>query len=358
MRISFVMPGRSPVPIGGLLVAYELANRLAQRENRVAILQPRTVRAPSSLLSRLKAGLWVRRYRRNPRALVPWFEVDPRVRLLPATHLDAAVLPDADAIVATPTWETAHCVVSAPASKGGRFYFIQGDDAWFAAVEDVRAAWRLPLHKIVISSWLEEIAVELGEGDRTSRVPIGVDLDTWGVDILPERRGPRIGALLSPNKGEDEILAALALVRADVPGLTAAFYGTAAAPADLPHWAGYTRLPDRAALRRLYNSCAIFVQASREEGWGLPANEAMACGCALVTYDNGGSREYAIDGETARVLDGHGVEPLASAIRELIADEALRSALAARGRRLVGGFTWARAVDAFEAVLAGNESGG
>lgn len=356
MKVTFVMPSRSKVPIGGLQVVYELANRLVDRGNCVTVLHPRTAQQPTSPLSRLMASLWVRRYHLDSQALVPWFSVDPRVHLLPVTHLDADALPDADAVVATPTWDTAHCVAAAAPSKGSRFYFIQGNDVWFAAIEDVRAAWRLPLHKIVISGWLEEIAVELGERDRTSRVPIGIDLNAWGVEVPAEQRGPRIGALLNPNKGEGEILTALTLAKAEAPELTAACYGTSATPADLPDWVEYTQLPDRATLRCLYNSCSVFVQASREEGWGLPANESMACGCALITYENGGSREYAIDGETARVLTDHGPELLAGAILELTRDTELRLGLSRRGRDVVSRFTWEHSLDAFEGVLARNIS--
>ncbi len=357
MRISFVLPTRSPVPVGGIRVAYEFANRLAARGHQVAVVQPRTVAAPTGVQARAKASLWVRRYRRDPRALVPWFDVDERVRILPVSHLDPALLPDAEAAVATPSWEPAHCVADADASKGRGFFFIQGYDAWFSDEEVVKAAWRLPIQKIVISSWLEDIAVGLGEGERTSRVPIGIDLDAFGIDAAPESRPARLAALLNPNKGQEEILAAAERARAADPTLTATYFGTAAPPAELPAWAEYVQQPDRPTLRALYNSAQVFLQASREEGWGLPACEAMVCGCALVTYDTGGSREYAIDDETARVVAEPGADGLAAAIGELSGDEALRLRLARSGSEGVAGFTWDRAVDEFEAVLSGAMQG-
>jgi glycosyltransferase involved in cell wall biosynthesis len=349
MRISFVLPSRSPVPIGGFRVVYELANRLVGHGHEVAVIHPRTPASPASLVARLKARLWVFRYRYDPASLAPWFALDPRVRMLAISHLHASALPATDALVAT-TWETAICVDTA-APEGVGFYLIQGYDVWFAGTEEVRETWRLPLHKIVISGWLEEIATELGETCRTSRMTIGLDLDEWGVDLPPERREVRIGALLNPKKGEADVLAALALARESVPGLIADTFGTGPPPAGLPAWIEYSRLPDAAALRRLYNSCSLFVQASGEEGWGLPAIESMACGCALVTYDNGGSREYAFDGETARVVEDRGADHLAAAILELLADDELRLALVGRGRDLVHGFTWERSVEAFEVAL-------
>jgi glycosyltransferase involved in cell wall biosynthesis len=357
MRISFVLPTRSPVPIGGIRVAYEFANRLAARGHQVTVVQPRTVAAPGAALARVKAALWVRRFRREPRALMPWFEVDERVRIMPVSHLDPDSLPAGDVAVATPSWEPAHCVAGAAAAKGRPFFFIQGYDVWFAPEEDVIAAWRLPLRKIVISGWLAEIADGLGEGERTSTVPIGIDLDWFSVEVPPESRPPRVAALLNPAKGLEEILAAAAQARAAVPTLTATYFGTASAPAGLPGWAEYAQLPDRPTLRRLYNSASIFLQASREEGWGLPASEAMACGCALVTYDTGGSREYAIDGETARVVVEPGAASLAAAIAELAGDDGLRLGLSRRGTERVAGYSWDRAVDAFEAALSGIEGG-
>ncbi len=351
MRVTFVLPSRSPVPIGAFRTVYELANRMVERGNQVSVVHPRTPGPARGIADRARAAAWDWRYRLSPRRLAPWFPVDSRVRLLPATHLDPARFPDGDALVAV-TWEPPAAVAAATAAKGTGFYLVQeGVPRPVATPEKVEAAWALPLHKIVISRWLQEKALARGEGDRTSRVPIGVDLDAWGADIALESRPPRVGAMLGPIKGEADVVAALELARRRLPGLGAACYGTGPRPAALPAWAEYEQLPDRGRLRRLYNSCSIFLQASREEGWGLPANEAMACGCALVTYDTGGSREYAFDGETACVVAPPAPEPLADAIVALAGDEDRRLRLARAGERLVAGFTWERSADAFEAVL-------
>ena len=62
--------------------------------------------------------------------------------------------------------------------------------------------------------------------------------------------------------------------------------------------------------------------------------EAMACGAALVTYDNGGCRDYARDGETALVAPRRDVEALAAALTRLAADAGAEGALAAAGAAL------------------------
>jgi glycosyltransferase involved in cell wall biosynthesis len=283
---------------------------------------------------------------------VPWFELDRRVSLplLASPEMD---LPAADAIVAT-AWQTAGWVAEAARGGARGFYLIQGYETW-DDVEDVRATWRLPLHKIVISGWLEELAIEMGEEARTSRVPNGVDLDRFGIDLPPEQRQPRVGALLSPHKGE-ETVAVLSMARAKAPDLTAVTFGAAKRPPALPDWIEYLRLPSHEALRAFYNSCSIFLQASRAEGWGLPATESMACGCALVTYDNGGSREYASDGRTAAVVPVGRAEALAGAIVELSQDRDRRLGLAQCGHDRVKALSWSRSVLALERVLAGAQA--
>lgn len=356
MRIAFVLPERSPVPIGGFAVVYEYATRLTERGHRVAIVHPRTVRPPRGIVDRLKAEVWMRRYRHRPRQLAPWFPVPAGVELIPSRHIGDR-LPAADVLIAT-TWDTAAPVLAATSPSRRGFYFIQGYDVWFADEADVLATWQLPLHKIVISRWLEEKAIEVGEGERTSRVPIGLDAERWGVDVPPAGREPRIGALLSSRKGREDVLAALAAARVRIPDLRASCFGTEPPPADLPPWIDYTPAPGPPELRRLYNSCAVFLQASREEGWGLPAVEAMACGCALVTYDTGGSREFAVDGETAAVVPTGDTASMGAAAAGLVEDAAARLEMVARGRERVAEFGWPRSVDRFEEVLTGAGAAG
>jgi glycosyltransferase involved in cell wall biosynthesis len=351
MRIAFVLPRVSAAPVGGFKVVYEYANRLVERGHEVAVVHPVDWRPAGSAREKLRRRLRLRRMRRDRSAVVSWMDLDPRVKL--PVFLDSGRIepPPADALIAT-AWVTAPLVAAAATGQAG-CYLIQGYETWNDDPEVVRATWRLPLRKIVISRWLEEIAVELGEAERTSYVPIGLDQERWGVDRAPEGRPRRVGVSFSPFKNGDDAVAALLAARARLPDLAVSAFGTGERPAGLPPWAEYVRRPSQDGLRELYNSCAVFLQAGGEEGWGLPAAEAMACGCALVTYDTGGSREYAEDGSTAVVVGEREPECLAAAIADLLGDAERRLALARRGRERVATFTWPRSVVALEQVLAG-----
>ena len=66
--------------------------------------------------------------------------------------------------------------------------------------------------------------------------------------------------------------------------------------------------------------------------------------------DNGGSDDYAIDGETALVCEPRDVMGMADRIEMLLRDDALRTGIAERGRASVGRFDWddsARQVEEF-----------
>ena len=87
----------------------------------------------------------------------------------------------------------------------------------------------------------------------------------------------------------------------------------------------------------------------------MPPMEAMACGAALVTYDNGGCRDYARHGETALVAPRRDVDALARALERLVDDAPLRERLARAGQAFIHReFDWDRATTRLEAILGGD----
>jgi glycosyltransferase involved in cell wall biosynthesis len=81
--------------------------------------------------------------------------------------------------------------------------------------------------------------------------------------------------------------------------------------------------------------------------------EAMACGAALCTYDNGGSRDYAIDGRTALVAPRRDLDALTRGLSRLLEDAELRRRVAREGQDFVRTqFDWERATARLESILA------
>jgi len=111
-------------------------------------------------------------------------------------------------------------------------------------------------------------------------------------------------------------------------------------------------------LGRAYAAAEVFVVGSWFEGFCQPGLEALACGVPLVTTDNGGCLEYAVDGVTALVVPPRDVGAMAAAIDRLRGDRVLAAELVANGLDLVAeSFDWEVRTDEFAGRLEGVVSG-
>ena len=379
MRITFILPMFLASPSGGFRIVYEYANRLQQRGHRVTLVHPRGLFSPADqhsmvgarLVDRLKSRLWEPRLRlRHWRhaGLVPWFSLDRGIEVRLTPDLDERWIPDGDIVVAT-AFQTAGAVSGYGERKGRGHYLIQSFEDWMGEAEEVRATWRLPLRKIVVSRWLERIAIELGEKDRTRYIPLGIDCGHFRVTRpIENRQTARIGMLAHPLpiKGTRDGIAALQIIRREFPEVEAVLFGTeprerlvSALQQDLewPAWIDYVERPSATALVDLYNSCRIFLHPSRLEGWGLPAAEAMACGGALVAAHNDGVDEFAVDGHNALLAPIGSPEGLAGHLRYLLRNDDRRIEIARNGESQIQRFDWSRPVREIEALFREENSG-
>jgi L-malate glycosyltransferase len=365
MRVTFVIPTFSTKPIGGVRVVYQYADGLVGRGHDVTIVHAAFME-PWQYLDRLSThreprilarGL-VDISRRRPSA-VAWHDLDERVRLVYAPTLSATHVPDADVVVAT-SWRTAESVARYPSSKGRKHYLVQHYETWDGPAERVDATWRSPLRKIVIAKWLYERGLALGVApEDLFRLPNpGVDPAIFRLTRPVAGRSPRVAMLWSPAplKGGLDGVAAVEAARRDIPGLEAVLFGVSPRPASLPEWIEYVHNPSRDVLvDDVYNRSSIYLCPSWSEGWHLPPAEAMGCGCAVVSTDIDGVREYARHGETALLAGVRDSVGLAANIVRLCRDEEERNRLAKHGKELIGGWTVERSLDAFELYLKESE---
>lgn len=352
MKINFLLPSPPPYPIGGCKVVYEYANHLAKNGHCVNVdhalsIFPSTtpLRFSYAVLKSVFTNLSMRRR-------IPWFHFAPRVRLRCIPRATSRFLSHADATIAT-AWCTSSWVAQAPHSiRGEGFYLIQHVEDWDAPRETILETWKLPLHKVVISHWLEDTAKGLGE--ESTYIPNGLDFEEFGIDIAPEKRDPfRVGMLWHrlPWKGSAIGLEALREVHETYPMLHLDLFGVDPAPAGLPEWVTYTQNPSRPELRALYNRCAIFVTPSFAEGWALPPAEAMQCGCALVATAIGGHADYAIEGKTALTASPQDPASIRDAVANLFGSPDKRLQIAQEGNSWIHQYTWERATSSLESLL-------
>ncbi len=96
--------------------------------------------------------------------------------------------------------------------------------------------------------------------------------------------------------------------------------------ADLAHW---------------YNAAAVLAFPSLDEGFGLPAVEAMQCGTPVVASDRGSLPE--VLGDAGRFFDPTDPDAICRALREVLEGEGVADAMRRRGIERARQFTWAEA---------------
>ncbi len=200
-------------------------------------------------------------------------------------------VPSADVVIAT-WWETAEWVYALAPEKGAKIYFIQGHEVFdFLPVERSKATYRLPLHKIVISKWLQDIMQgEYGDND-VDLVHNSVDKSQFFAAPRSKQLHPTVGFLFarSNTKGVDITLQAIAKLKRLIPDLRVVSFG-AERPNNEPYWdecIEFTYSPAQDKIKDIYATCDVWMTASRNEGFNLTAMEAMACRTPIVATDTG-----------------------------------------------------------------------
>ena len=225
---------------------------------------------------------------------------------------------------------------------------------WHSFVEtQAKAGRRLPRFLAVSQAARDQYAAVCGIDPARVRVALnGIDHAAFNVDTAVPRDADHVVTLASadvPVKGLDVLIDALALLkrRNKAPRLT-----VVGKLRDGPSKRALERegLMDQVrfvyglsddALRDLYRRATVFVSASRFEGFGLPAAEAMACGAPVIVSSGGALPEVA--GDAGMVTPVEDAVALAGALEKVLAAPDLRAQMSAKSAaRARAEFRWDR----------------
>ena len=140
-----------------------------------------------------------------------------------------------------------------------------------------------------------------------------------------------VGRADDPRKNLPLLLEALPLIRARVPGTRLRLIGRP--PERVP--AGVDALGPVDSIAEPLRESSLFVLPSWQEGFGIVAAEALACGVPVVTTPSGGPEQLVRDSGGGRVLSGFAVEELAETVSALLGDVATLGRMRAAGREYV-----------------------
>ncbi len=347
------MPGGGGSPSGGVKVIFEQANMLAQDGYEVHIIYPVhtfirriTLRNVVGTLKRYMLGFWHEAYKAK------WFNLDPTIKEHKVFSLKYKNVPKTQFYCAT-SLETSYFLNNYPISSEDKLYYIQGYETWNVPEPYTSNSYKFQMKKIAIAPYLLEKIRSVGED--AVYIPNGFSFTEFGLDIPIENRNPHIAMMLYSSNNDikrcSDSIAALKNVKDKISDLKVIMFGIPERPKDLPEWFEYYQTPDRKTLRKLYNSAAIFVAASRTEGMALPPAEAFICGCALCCTDIGGFGVYAIKDKTALVSPVFDIEKLASNIENLMSNVEKRISFAKAGNCLMQEYTWENAYKKFVSLL-------
>lgn len=204
---------------------------------------------------------------------------------------------------------------------------------------------------ITASSFVAKQLINLGfDEKRISVIPHGVTLSPTASAREAESRIEALGisppfilqvGTVEPRKGVGTVIAALQRARREIPNLSLVLAG--------PIGWGEVRgldspgvrslgLVDDSLLEALYSTASITTVASRSEGFGLPALEALAHGSALIASDATSLPE--VVGDAGILVPPDHPAAWSKAILDILRDDTFRDELRARGPKRAALFSW------------------
>ena len=321
MKITFLMPHLNIA--GGVRINLNYAHFLAQRGHDVTVV----VVSPKA-------------WRRN---LVNWLGIKTRwykgflPKVLRVKTMEGANIPDADIVVAG-FWVGGIFFKDYPKNKGIQYQFVMHDERLYHGNrKEVSAVYNYPSKKLAISSWLKEILKkDFNQDSELFLTP--VDFELFNKKDI-QKKDNEIRVLMLDHtyewKGIKEGFEAFNSAKEKVPSLKLIGYGVRNKNSEHLKYDEYHYSIPQKKLAELYSSCDIFLCPSWYEGLGMPAMEAMACGSCVVTFDTGGSRDYAFEGKTAFVAKHRDVKDLTEKLVLAAENKELREKIADEGYRFI-----------------------
>ncbi len=351
MTISFVLPNHAKKIEGGYLVVFSYANYLAKRGHQVKIYYlmdgfVKRKRLPKPFQKTL-CHFMTHYYPR-------WFKLDKTIQK--KYVLEGSLIDDGDIVVATEAG-TVEYVGKLDKEKGKKIYFIQGYETWACSEECLHATFGMGMTNIVVAEWLKAIV------DKYSVWPSiciknGVDssiFNNFGEGRL--RHSLAFHYRSAYIKGADIAIAVIRRLAEMYDDLCVFVVSNTKNVPDLPKCCRVFSNISSAEVACIDNQSRVFLCTSREEGYGLPGLEAMACGAAVVSTGYKGIKEYAVNYDmdhkngNAILTKIDDIDELVNGVVRVFEDDDLYQQLSVAGIATAQQLTTKSAAEKFESTI-------
>ena len=280
-----------------------------------------------------------------------WYDLKVPVR----SFTDYTALRDAlaplDAIKVATWWETAPAVWEASVVHGVPVYFVQDIETSYYSNRDDHAAvlttYRPEFTYLTTSQAVLKRLLHYAHS-ATAIAP-GVDTGRWHELPGVARADDAILALGRGTPLKNFPLTRRAYEALGEPRPELWLFGIEPEVADgMGDRVTYHRLPSDAEVNQLLNTCTVFLQTSKHEGFCLPILEAMSAGAPVVCTDAHGNRDFCRDGVNC-LMPAARPRAVRDALETVLRDRDLRERLREAGRETAARYALSRKLDEIDA---------
>lgn len=359
LDIKIVMRFHKNKPNGGAKIMFEYANYLVEKGHNIILSfvsnTPFSERKYNKLL--FFKYFWIYMENVSKQKKINWIKLNRNIRIETRYSIDKRIVDNPQQLVIAFDYGVALSLVEHVKNTKQCVYLVQHDEKVYYSKNVVRRAWKLPIKKIVISTWLYKKINKVDPGNVVL-IKNYVDKKHFYLINSIKNRKKIVSLIAHPNpyKGTKVAVKALKIVKRKIPDLQVLMFGAQKPDKNLPDYYKYFQLANESTLRnQVYNQSAVYVLPSVLEGWGLTATEAMACGCALVSTRNGGVEDFGIDKISALLCDVNDVNEMAKEIEELLLNVFERTRIAKNGIKKVNSLNFENSAELFEKTLFNSE---
>ena len=293
MKITFILPNWVGNLAGGVQSNVDIALHLQKRGHEVLLLCPerKAITLKKQLKSLLKGNGLIKR---SDFSYLDGVDIPSKIipHQKPLTDVD---VPDGDVVIAT-WWETAEWVVKLSPQKGAKVYMIRHHEIHeYLPQKRAAATYHLPLHKVTISKWLfDEMTNKYGDM-HVDIVPNSIDSKKYYAPVRSKSVIPTVGLMYTAIrwKGCDISLEAVAIASKTIKNLKLVAFGKTKPTSELPLPSNttYFQNPLQKEIKKIYAQCDVWLFGSRNEGFGRPILESMACRTPVIGTPAGAAPE-------------------------------------------------------------------